>query len=146
MAGRSRIPLSVIGGGIGGLAAAIAASRAGQAVHVLEKAEAFAELGAGLQLGPNATRMLDRLGILADVLRTAIFPRFLVMRDAVSGQYITWLDLGKNFCNVSNTRMSSCTAATCSRRSSPPATLAIASPWKLGKRLWRSRTWAMAPA
>ena len=56
MAGRSRIPLLVIGGGIGGLAAAIAASKAGQPVHVIEKAEAFAELGAGLQLGPNATR------------------------------------------------------------------------------------------
>ena len=89
MAGRSRIPLLVIGGGIGGLAAAIAASKAGQPVHVIEKAEAFAELGAGLQLGPNATRMLDRLGILGDVLRKAMFPRFLVMRDAVSGQHIT---------------------------------------------------------
>jgi 2-polyprenyl-6-methoxyphenol hydroxylase-like FAD-dependent oxidoreductase len=97
MAGRGRMPLLVIGGGIGGLAAAIAASEAGQPVHVLEKAEAFAELGAGLQLGPNATRMLDRLGILADVLRKAMFPRFLVMRDAVSGQHMTSLDLGETF-------------------------------------------------
>jgi 3-hydroxybenzoate 6-monooxygenase len=71
MVRHSRIPLLVIGGGIGGLAAAIAASKAGQPVHVIEKAEAFTELGAGLQLGPNATRMLDRLGILADVLTKA---------------------------------------------------------------------------
>jgi 2-polyprenyl-6-methoxyphenol hydroxylase-like FAD-dependent oxidoreductase len=70
MAGRSRIPLLVIGGGIGGLAAATAASKAGQPVHVIEKAEAFAELGAGLQLGPNTTRMLDRLGILAACFRS----------------------------------------------------------------------------
>src|SRR5688572_2540392 len=97
MAGRYRIPLLVIGGGIGGLAAAIAASKAGQPVHVIEKAEAFAELGAGLQLGSNATRMLDRLGILADVLRKAMVPRFLVMMDAVSGQHITSLDLGETF-------------------------------------------------
>jgi 2-polyprenyl-6-methoxyphenol hydroxylase-like FAD-dependent oxidoreductase len=97
MAGRGRIPLLVIGGGIGGLAAAIAASKAGQPVQVIEKAEAFAELGAGLQLGPNATRMLDRLGILAAVRRKAMFPRCLVMRDAVSGQHITSLDLGEKF-------------------------------------------------
>ena len=97
MPGRSRIQLLVIGGGIGGLAAAIAASKAGQPVHVIEKAEAFAELGAGLQLGPNVTRMLERLGILAEVLTTATFPRFLVMRDAVSGQHITSLDLGETF-------------------------------------------------
>jgi cation diffusion facilitator CzcD-associated flavoprotein CzcO len=52
MAGRSRIPLLVIGGGIGGLAAAIAASKAGQPVHVIEKAEAFAELCRNFHLRP----------------------------------------------------------------------------------------------
>jgi salicylate hydroxylase len=91
------MPLLVIGGGIGGLAAAIAASQACQPVHVIDKAEAFAELGAGLQLGPNATRMLDRLGILPDVLTTATFPCFLVMRDAAFGEHITSFDLGEIF-------------------------------------------------
>ena len=72
-----RIPLLIVGGGIGGLAAALAVSRAGQRTHVLEKSERFAEIGAGLQLAPNATRMLDRLGVLEEIRRHAIFPQRL---------------------------------------------------------------------
>lgn len=89
--------LLIVGGGIGGLAAALAVSRGGHRVHVLEKSEQFVEIGAGLQLAPNATRMLDRLGLLEEIRRHAIFPRRLVMMDAVSGQHITSLDLGKKF-------------------------------------------------
>jgi len=92
-----RIPLLIVGGGIGGLAAALAISRAGRPVHVLEKAGQFVEIGAGLQLAPNATRMLDRLGILEEIRRHAILPRKLVMMDAVSGRHITSLDLGEKF-------------------------------------------------
>jgi 2-polyprenyl-6-methoxyphenol hydroxylase-like FAD-dependent oxidoreductase len=93
----SRIPLLIIGGGIGGLATALAASRGGHCAHVIEKAEEFAEIGAGLQLASNATRMLDRLGILGEVKKHATFPKRLVMMDAVSGQEITALDLGPKF-------------------------------------------------
>ncbi|PWT97171.1 MAG: 3-hydroxybenzoate 6-hydroxylase [Terriglobia bacterium] len=92
-----RIPLLIAGGGIGGLAAALAASRAGLSAHVLEKSAEFAEIGAGLQLAPNATRMLDRLGILEVILTQAVFPRRLVMMDAVTGKHITSLDLGSKF-------------------------------------------------
>src|SRR5689334_20408470 len=92
-----RIPLLIAGGGIGGLAAALAVSRAGKSVHVLEKAEQFSEIGAGLQLAPNATRMLDRLSILDEIRGSAIFPRRLVMMDAVTGRPITSLDLGDKF-------------------------------------------------
>ena len=53
----------VVGGGIGGLAAALALSRQGMAVRVLEQAAEFGEIGAGIQLAPNALRMLERLGI-----------------------------------------------------------------------------------
>lgn len=93
----TKIPLLIIGGGIGGLAAALAASRVGHSAHVLEKSAEFAEFGAGLQLAPNATRVLDRLGILGEVKKHATFPKRLVMMDAVSGREITSLDLGEKF-------------------------------------------------
>src|SRR3984893_9530877 len=92
-----RIPLLIVGGGIGGLAAALTASQAGYQAHVIEKAEEFTEIGAGLQLAPNATRMLDRLGIWNEIRNYAIFPKRLILMDAVSGQHITSLDLGKKF-------------------------------------------------
>jgi 2-polyprenyl-6-methoxyphenol hydroxylase-like FAD-dependent oxidoreductase len=93
----SRIPLLIVGGGIGGLAAALAVSKAGQPAHVLERSQQFSEIGAGLQLASNATRVLDRLGLLPEIRRHAIFPEQLVMMDAVSGRRITSLDLGKKF-------------------------------------------------
>jgi 2-polyprenyl-6-methoxyphenol hydroxylase-like FAD-dependent oxidoreductase len=93
----NRFPLLIVGGGIGGLAAALAASRAGYRAHVIEKAEEFAEIGAGLQLAPNATRMLDRLGILNEIEKRAMFPRRAVLMDAISGQEITSLNFGKKF-------------------------------------------------
>src|ERR1041385_6533668 len=86
--------LLIVGGGIGGAATA---PRAAGAVHVIEKSPEFTEIGAGLQLAPNATRMLDRLGVLEDVLAPATFPRNLVMMDAVTGLPITRLDLGDAF-------------------------------------------------
>jgi len=93
----SSASLLIIGGGIGGLATALAAARAGLRVHVIEKSPEFTEIGAGLQLAPNATRMLDRLGLLEEVLRPATFPKNLVMMDAVTGLPITRLDLGDGF-------------------------------------------------
>jgi 3-hydroxybenzoate 6-monooxygenase len=93
----SSVSLLIVGGGIGGLATALAAARAGRRVHVIEQSPEFAEIGAGLQLAPNATRMLDRLGLLDDVLELATFPKNLVMMDAVTGLPITRLDLGPAF-------------------------------------------------
>src|SRR5690348_1263054 len=92
-----KLPLLIVGGGIGGLAAALAVSRAGLPAHVLEKSAQFTEIGAGLQLAPNATRMLDCLGILDEVCQHAIFPQYLIMKDALSGKRITALDLGSKF-------------------------------------------------
>ena len=97
MARAGRIPLLIVGGGIGGLATALAAARAGYLSHVIEKAPEFTEIGAGLQLAPNATRMLDRLGLLDEIKKHAIFPKRLVLMDAVSGRPITSLELGQEF-------------------------------------------------
>jgi len=92
-----RIPFLIVGGGIGGLATALAVSRAGFPAHVIEKSEEFAEIGAGLQLAANATRMLDRLGILGEIKKRANFPKRLVLMDAVSGKPITTLNVGEKF-------------------------------------------------
>ncbi|MEU4160834.1 FAD-dependent monooxygenase [Actinoplanes sp. NPDC026670] len=87
----------VVGGGIGGLAAALALTRAGRQVMVAEQAPQFAEIGAGLQLGPNAMRAFDRLGVHAAVIDAAVLPARAVIRDAVTGGELTVLDLGRPF-------------------------------------------------
>lgn len=89
--------LVVVGGGIGGLAAALGLAKVGHSVAVLERASEFGEVGAGLQLGPNASRMLDALGVLDVVHRSAVFPSRLTMCDIYNGNVITELDLGRKF-------------------------------------------------
>lgn len=85
--------IAVVGGGIGGLAAALSIARAGHHVTLLERAARFGEIGAGLQLAPNASRALEELGVLDAVQRTAVAPPRLVMMDALSGDQVTSLDL-----------------------------------------------------
>ncbi|MFC0527696.1 FAD-dependent monooxygenase [Phytohabitans kaempferiae] len=87
----------VVGGGIGGLAAALALAVAGRQVRVLERASRFAEIGAGLQLAPNATRLLDRWGLLDRLLAVGHRPSRLVLADALRGTELAWLDLGTPF-------------------------------------------------
>lgn len=84
----------VAGGGIGGLACALAMARAGASVNVMEQASAFGEVGAGLQLGPNAVRVLHEWG-LSDALRAcAAFPESLRVCDARSSKALGRLKLG----------------------------------------------------
>jgi salicylate hydroxylase len=83
----------IVGGGIGGLAAALMLGRSGLQVRVLERADEFAEIGFGLQLAPNATRVLRRYGLLDEVLEMAVMPRRLVAMNALTGQELTALDL-----------------------------------------------------
>ncbi|MGH8917277.1 MAG: FAD-dependent monooxygenase [Actinomycetes bacterium] len=87
----------VVGGGIGGLATALAAARSGWSVRVLERSTSFGEIGAGIQLAPNATRFLAQLGLLEQIVDVGVLPRRLVLRNAVSGMELTALDLGDGF-------------------------------------------------
>ena len=89
------LQLLVAGGGIGAMAAACAVARAGWQVRVFERTPVFAEVGAGLQLGPNVTRILQAWG-LDDALRAvAAYPQRLVVRSAASGAELGVLPLGE---------------------------------------------------
>ena len=85
----------IAGGGIGGLAAALSASRAGWDVRLYERAASFSEVGAGVQLGPNVTRLLHSWGLKDPLERLAAFPQRLQVRDAVSGRELGVLSLGE---------------------------------------------------
>ncbi|MGW5749825.1 FAD-dependent oxidoreductase [Nocardia rhamnosiphila] len=83
----------IVGGGIGGLSTAFALSRLGLRVRVLEQAKQFGEVGAGIQLAPNCTRILEDYGLLDEVKARGVVPDRMVMRDAVDGSELTSLDL-----------------------------------------------------
>lgn len=88
-------PVLIVGGGIGGLATSLALARRGIASHVLERRPAFHEDGAGIQIGPNGTRILRHLGV-ADVLRPHVgVPDALSVRDGTSGIELAHLPLGR---------------------------------------------------
>ena len=87
----------IAGGGIGGLANGLALALAGQRVRVLERSSEFAEVGAGLQMAPNATRILRQWGLLGKVTEAGVSPRRLVFRDAVDGSVLTSAPLGDEF-------------------------------------------------
>jgi len=87
----------VAGGGIGGLAAALGLARKGCRVTVLEQAEKFGEIGAGIQIGPNAFHAMDYLGI-GDVGRArAVYVDAAIMMDGISGEQIFRVPLDEAF-------------------------------------------------
>lgn len=83
MAKQSNLPVLVAGGGIGGIAAALALVRRGFNVKILEKATQLGEIGAGIQLGPNAFAAFDALGIGERARARAVYTDGLVMHDAL---------------------------------------------------------------
>jgi 3-hydroxybenzoate 6-monooxygenase len=97
MANQKEVPFTIVGGGIGGLAAALGVAETGRSVYVLEQAAEVAEVGAGIQLAPNATAVLSRLNIMDQISEFAVFPRRLVLMDALSGKELTALELGDAF-------------------------------------------------
>ena len=91
------IPILVAGGGIGGLAAALGLAREGFAVQVLEKAPQLGEVGAGIQLGPNAFHAFDWLGVGDTARAMAVYVDRLRLMDALSAEEICHIDLGEAF-------------------------------------------------
>jgi salicylate hydroxylase len=87
------LPCVVAGAGIGGLACALALSRAGRAVTVLERAPLLQEVGAGIQLGPNAVAVLEHLGVMSEYMRVACTPSHLQVRDVTSGRELARMPL-----------------------------------------------------
>ncbi len=84
----------IAGGGIGGLATALACGRQGMATQVFEKKRVLSEVGAGVQLGPNVLRVLEAWGLRSAIDAVACFPQRLEVRSALSGALLGTLPLG----------------------------------------------------
>lgn len=93
----SDLPVLVAGGGIGGLAAALALVRQGFRVKVLEQAAELGEIGAGMQLGPNAFHAFDALGVGEQARQRAVVTDFMVMHDAIDEYEVGKIPTGEAF-------------------------------------------------
>ncbi|MFV8824652.1 3-hydroxybenzoate 6-monooxygenase [Thauera sp. WH-2] len=92
-----KLPVIVAGGGIGGLAAALALVRQGFNVLVLEQADEIGEIGAGIQLGPNAFHAFDALGVGEKARGRAVYTDEMVMHDALDEKLIGRIATGEAF-------------------------------------------------
>lgn len=93
----SDLPVIVAGGGIGGLAAALALVRRGFSVTVLEQAGEIGEIGAGIQLGPNAFHAFDALGVGEKARGRAVYTDYMVMHDAIDEYQVGKIPTGEAF-------------------------------------------------
>jgi 2-polyprenyl-6-methoxyphenol hydroxylase-like FAD-dependent oxidoreductase len=89
--------IAVAGGGIGGLAAALRLARHGHRVSVLERQDVFTELGAGIQLAPNAFHALDHLGVGDQVRELAVYIDELRFMDGTTGERVASMPLGERY-------------------------------------------------
>ena len=94
---KSELPVLVSGGGIGGLAAALALVRQGFQVQVFEQAPEIGEIGAGIQLGPNAFHAFDALGVGEKARGRAVYTDYMVMHDATDEYQIGKIETGEAF-------------------------------------------------
>ena len=90
-------PIAIAGGGIGGLACALALARRGFESVVLEQAKSLGEAGVGLQVAPNALRVLDALGVGDAAKRQALLIERMLMMDAVTGEPVVDIPCGEAF-------------------------------------------------
>ena len=93
----SQLPVAIAGGGIGGLAAALGLARKGIASVVLERAAQLGEIGAGIQIGPNAFHCFDALGVGDEARACAVYIDSLRLMDAVQGEPIASIPLEDAF-------------------------------------------------
>jgi 3-hydroxybenzoate 6-monooxygenase len=91
------LPVLIAGGGIGGFAAALALSKAGFRVRLFERAQEIKEIGAGIQIGPNAFHVFEQLGVTDAVRAKAALPRKLAMMDGISGEQVVSIPLDEPF-------------------------------------------------
>ena len=94
---RNAQPVAIAGGGIGGLACALALARHGFHSLVLEQAREFGEVGLGLQVAPNALSVLDALGVGEATKKNALMIERLLMMDAVTGEEVANMPCGERF-------------------------------------------------
>ncbi len=90
-------PVLVAGGGIGGLAAALALVREGYRVKVIEQSAQIGEIGAGIQLSPNAFAACDALGVGANLRARAVYTDEMVMFDAIDAKRVAAIALDARF-------------------------------------------------
>ena len=89
--------LLLVGGGIGGLAAALALGQQGSTSQLLEQAEVFMEVGAGIGLGPNALKRLNAWGLGPALQQRGFIPAQLQVRDAANGRSLGQLPMAHHF-------------------------------------------------
>ncbi|MFM2263187.1 MAG: hypothetical protein RI959_1863 [Pseudomonadota bacterium] len=97
MSSNADLPVLVSGGGIGGLAAALALVRQGFRVQVFEQAPEIGEIGAGIQLGPNAFHAFDALGVGDKARGRAVYTDYMVMHDALDETLVGKIETGEAF-------------------------------------------------
>jgi 2-polyprenyl-6-methoxyphenol hydroxylase-like FAD-dependent oxidoreductase len=106
-------PIIIVGGGLGGLTAALALARHGQPARVLEGAPSFGAIGFGIQFGPNVFHVFDRIGVSDAVLEEANSPSAVLMIDAPPGKRSRAFRPGRRCARASSIPTSSSTASTC---------------------------------
>jgi 2-polyprenyl-6-methoxyphenol hydroxylase-like FAD-dependent oxidoreductase len=118
---RNSQPIAIAGGGIGGLACALALARHGFRALVLEQAKEFGEVGVGLHVAPNALSVLDALGVGPAAKKNALMIERLLMMDGVNGEEVANVPCDARSRSASATLTRSPIARTSMGRCSRPA-------------------------
>lgn len=91
-----RLHILIVGCGLGGLAAAHCLAHAGHKITLVESAPAIGEVGAGIQVTPNVTRLLHRWGLAETIEKVAVRPEAICLRRYATGERLGWTKWGDN--------------------------------------------------